>query len=624
MPAIGVFAGTPPRQVSYTNDPVHYLDASSYFLASDNATTQGTSVLIDTVADEIGYCIFEFGSFFFQDQILSVKVSADSEGLGSPGSFEYYVGTSNYDSGRWDFTPIQATTGENEVLISVPAGCISPGQKIYVAVIAHGGAGLRLLSVTGHFLLTGRELDHLRSDLPAADIANTDIIFDLVAEDSGDWYVFGYNGLGQLSSDPAGMTVLDEPQFVEGRALCKVSFPGVGDYELFVEGLDPLLNGSVGQISVYETQLPIYSIQLVRRDLRDLYSDPYTDVMKDASLNIDGVEYTGARVRFRGGSARDYPKKSWKVKLDKLNQYPHPVWGYETKTMNLNAEYIDHSLMREKLSYDLMQDIGVLAPRARFIHLRVNDEYQGLYVDVENPRTKWLSHFGVNDQGSLYKAHKNYMNLLPTPEDYDGPFEKELREEEPFDDLATFILALNTWTPSTLYQQYNAWLDMDRFLKWIVANSLISQSDNMFHNYYLYNDELGSGKWIVIPWDHDLTWGRHWDAELGLFDPTVHYDTPYDVGDIETYGHGNVMLHRYVREPQLRAEYKAALGDALDLYFGEAEMIARIDANYALILPDALADPRKWGNSEDYAEWVEELREYVRQRRAYLNSALAE
>lgn len=624
LPGIIGFDQPPLREVSYTNDPDFPVLGNGFFLASPNAVDDGTGVVLPAPLGGLSYSIYQMGSLFYQDEVLSVTVNATVPTDADPGDFAYYVGVSYYKEGGWRFSGIQTTTGPNEVAFPVKKSCISPGQKTYIVVVTHDGAQVKLEDLTGHFNLVGRELDHLESEMPPGDIANTPVLLRFNAVDANGFKVFGFSQTANLTSNPLGMEVLSPPSFSEGYGKATVRFPSAGPYEIILGDADPVLDGVVGTVEVYQTQLPIYHLTIDRDILRALQADPYSDVYVAADVNLDGTDFLGIRVRFRGGSARDYPKKSWKIKLNKLEQYNDPQWGYERKTLNLNAAYIDQSLMRDKLSYDLAQDIGLLSPRARFVHYRVNDEYQGLYVEVENPRSDWLVSNGYNDLGSMYKARANTMTPLPTPADYvDVAFEKQLREAEPFDDLHSFITALNSWPGNDIYDELVQWQDTGAYVDYMAFNTVVSQSDALRKNYYLYHDFMGTGKWIVFPWDYDLSWGRNWSSSLGLFDPALEYDLPVDHGDYETYSLGNMLITRFLNDPTLRPQYFARLAELLDTHFSEAAMLARIDAYHALIGPDVLADPNRWHPGErPYSDYVEELREFVRQRRAYVTANL--
>ena len=627
LPGIMEFDQPPLRETSYTDIPDHAIEGDLYFLASPDAVIDGNDVILSAPAGGVSYAIFQFGQFFYADQALSFEVNAKTPAGAEDEDVEYYLGISDYNRQAWAFSDLQAGPGIADISAPEDKNVVSPGEYIYVCVIAHDSATVEIEEISGHFKLLGRVVFEVESLIPYGELANRNVALEFNVVDEDGVEVFGYNATGEITADPAISVVL-QPEFSEGQGEAVVQFPAVGTYQLSLSGFGAPVDGLLAEIEAYETQLPVLEIQIAKSDLRDLYADVWSDEYKFADFTIDGALYPGIQTRFRGGSSREFKKKSWKVKLNSGAQYDDPLWGYTRKTFNINAAYIDQSLMRDKLSYDLAQDLGVLAPRARFVHLRVNDAFQGLYIDVENPRTDWLVSMSFNDQGSLYKANNNHMNELPSPEDYLSgfrpPFEKELRENDPADDLAFLIHELNNWPGSDIYDELNVLLDTEMYASYSVLNTLTSQSDALWKNYYLYNDFLGSGKWIVFPWDYDLTWGRKWSPSLGLFDPTVSSNLPLDYGDIEKYGFGNVLVSRYLNDPRFEAEYIDRLNWALDNVFTESAMQARIDAYHALAGPDANADRFRWTpGGLEYGDYVEELRQYVADRIAFVEGELA-
>jgi len=369
--------------------------------------------------------------------------------------------------------------------------------------------------------------------------------------------------------------------------------------------------------------IPVYAIYLDPVYIAELDEELWSADYKPGDTIVDGELFEGTGIRYRGGAAMTFPKKSWKVDFPD-EQYDDPQWGYKRGKLNLQAEYTDTTLMREKLSYDLMQDFGMLAPRARFVKLYVNDEYFGLVTDVENPRKDWLEEFGYSRDGALYKSVITRFFPEADYAGYEAVFEKEFPDDEPYDDLIGFVEAVNSWLPVELGTNYPMYVNMEQLENYFVVYCLVSMADHMETNYLLYHDSQDTGLWSIIPWDHDRTWGHRWDDELGFFSLEIIDDTPIDYGNFygDEEGWGNVLYDRYFNSPVFWNEYKAALQSALDNEFGEDLMIQRIDDYAALIRDAALADPNKWGENADWDQRIEDLREYVRLRRAFIQTAI--
>jgi len=89
--------------------------------------------------------------------------------------------------------------------------------------------------------------------------------------------------------------------------------------------------------------------------------------------------------RVHGGVSQSYSKKSYGITLDA----PISLLGMRKSAhWLLNAAYIDRSLMRHKLSYDLFRSLSYPnAPRfavaSRFVEVHLNGRYNGVYLLME-------------------------------------------------------------------------------------------------------------------------------------------------------------------------------------------------------------------------------------------------
>jgi hypothetical protein len=148
------------------------------------------------------------------------------------------------------------------------------------------------------------------------------------------------------------------------------------------------------------------------------------------------------KVRIHGASSQSYEKKSLALSLDSPTRWLGLTSG---RQWVLNAAYVDCSLMRHKLSYDLFQSLssdGVKrhASSSGFVELRFNGQYHGTYLLMERVEGSLLG-FTPKGQPSkvpavLYKAidheanfgnpgHSGYEQREPSPEDqeYWGPLD---------------------------------------------------------------------------------------------------------------------------------------------------------------------------------------------------------
>jgi len=374
--------------------------------------------------------------------------------------------------------------------------------------------------------------------------------------------------------------------------------------------------------------LPDYQIAMAEGDLATLNADPAADVWWPAEVSVDGMLYSQAAVRYRGRASLVFPKKSLKVKLAPEHQFYDPDWGYVRDVFNLNASYTDRTLMREKLSADVMQRLGALAPRAKFVKVFVNGEYAGLYVDVENPRRDFLESRGLDESGALYYSTSSNLSAPPEGSTLEDLFEKELQENGPFTDLDGLVHALNEWSDGDVADGLDTMFDPDALTRVMIGNVIASQTDHINRNFLLYDDEYGTGLWYLLPWDHDLTWGRYFHNEIdgaaGFFGTDLWNTLPVRYGAFSGPGGnsewGNILYDRYLTSPTHMALFRSALREAVANCVTQEWLEERILAYYLLIHDAVMEDPGKWGDNSEYDTRIFELHQHVAERWQYLQS----
>jgi len=87
------------------------------------------------------------------------------------------------------------------------------------------------------------------------------------------------------------------------------------------------------------------------------------------------------------------------------------------KKLNFNNGFSDPTFMREILSYELFEQMGLPTPRASFVDVYVNDIHLGLYTMVEQIDQAFLARYFTDTSGNLYKPEMPAAYLNWTEED---------------------------------------------------------------------------------------------------------------------------------------------------------------------------------------------------------------
>src|SRR5690606_16957795 len=119
------------------------------------------------------------------------------------------------------------------------------------------------------------------------------------------------------------------------------------------------------------------------------------------------------------------------------------------RTYHYNAEFDDPSMIRNALSFAILPKLGVHAPQCRHIALYRNNEYQGVYLEIENVGRRFFRRRGIGAHSLFYavsnnanfglydaKSGRKKSSLLSGYEHKFGGAKEKLR-------LAAFIRGLN-------------------------------------------------------------------------------------------------------------------------------------------------------------------------------------
>ncbi len=96
-------------------------------------------------------------------------------------------------------------------------------------------------------------------------------------------------------------------------------------------------------------QVQTYSIFINPQHLNKLRENIWNDEPLPATLEFSKERYKIA-LMYRGSHIREFPKKSYEISFIK------PGFFFSQTTIHLNAEYIDPSFMRNKLSFDFFMN----------------------------------------------------------------------------------------------------------------------------------------------------------------------------------------------------------------------------------------------------------------------------
>ncbi|MBN1334538.1 MAG: CotH kinase family protein [Deltaproteobacteria bacterium] len=238
----------------------------------------------------------------------------------------------------------------------------------------------------------------------------------------------------------------------------------------------------------------------------------------DGTVSYDGP----AGFELRGRSSLSFPKHNYAVELWEdetgIRTVSHDFFemGGEDDWI-LHGGYVDRSLMRDKLIFDLFQSMGGMdryAPQQVFCELTLDGSWQGIYtlrehirrdddrLDLEDSESAFIVK-NDDDEGGLLEASPVYgMWFLVWPDPEDAPPARVEAIRQFLDTWQDIVEASSQDDPDpTLYD----FIDMDNAIDWILIQEFAKNHDTYFLSVWAWKD--AAGRMRLIPWDIDLSFG---------------------------------------------------------------------------------------------------------------------
>ncbi|HYF95977.1 MAG TPA: CotH kinase family protein [Symbiobacteriaceae bacterium] len=332
------------------------------------------------------------------------------------------------------------------------------------------------------------------------------------------------------------------------------------------------------------------------------------------TIRWNGAEALPALVKIRGAHSRKFPKKSLQVDLEDTKLPDGPPDGHRVRRLHLNADYIDPTMMRSALSFQLFHNVGAPAPLCRHTELRIGRENPALYMALESVDSDFCTRRGWKP-GFIYYAlnrNANFGLISPNTKALKQPLDVGYRLVQQADPapLRRLIMDLNLASDSRFPAVAERCFDVPGYLRWLMVAVYVGNRDGFVHNYALYRDP-DSGVFRITPWDYDATWGID-----------VH-GRPARLDRVPVEG-WNKLSHRLLATPIYRRQYKKLFVDHLHGPLSAEAVLPMIDKMSAAV--GAWFDKNQQGAEvrRRFSTGVAGLKWWAEHRRELLLSQLAD
>jgi CotH kinase protein len=220
----------------------------------------------------------------------------------------------------------------------------------------------------------------------------------------------------------------------------------------------------------------------------------------------------------RGQSSQRFPKQSWSLELRdrKGDNRDASLLGMPADDdWVLYAPYNDKALMRNVLAYETARRMGRYAARTRFVEVRLDGRYHGVYVLMEKPKLQkdridvaepgqlleWTFGFQARQKGRSFRLPVSGYHIL-----FEDPERGDLGRKR----RAQVRRSIGAAERAIYHSRPTGWrrhLDAGAAVDYILVNELFKNQDAFHASTYLTRG--AGGLWQLGPvWDFDISMGN--------------------------------------------------------------------------------------------------------------------
>ncbi len=240
------------------------------------------------------------------------------------------------------------------------------------------------------------------------------------------------------------------------------------------------------------------------------------------SVNYAGVDYPYFSMKGRGNSTWVFDKKPYNITFYKKADYDSKkkvelIDGVKSKKWSLLANYLDNSLLRNKVGLDLAENLGIGLDSA-FVDVWMNGEFLGNYLLTPK------KDYNAPDEGYMLENDHIPEDI---PEQFEFPNIKEMplkhnvvNVEDIGDDAVDAgetVETIQAWFTEAWNavldwdsEDYQKYFDLDSWAKMYLMFEVSKTYDCYSGNIIMHRDGLTENdKLIAGPaWDYDIAFGR--------------------------------------------------------------------------------------------------------------------
>ena len=349
---------------------------------------------------------------------------------------------------------------------------------------------------------------------------------------------------------------------------------------------------------------------------------PCKDYYLEGTLAVIGrggyEDYTGkTEVKGRGNSTWGYPKKPYRLKLNKKAE----ICGLgKAKNYVLLANHLDPTLMLNSVAFKIGRLLELpFTNHAIPVDVVLNGIYKGSYLLTEQIEVK-ENRVDLDENNSVMWELDSYWD--DEPKFKSTAFNLPVMVKDP--DLTTeqfeyWKKDFNAFTTQFAKEplegnSYVDMIDIESVAKFLITFNLVHNME-INHPKSVFLHKEGNGKYVMGPiWDFD--WAYDYEGTSNHFG---RYNTPLFSSSMN--GVGTAFFQRFLQDSRVKAIYKRTWQDFKN---NKLDALLQYVDDYAVMLkPSVERNSELWENTRSFDTKVKELKTWLRNRADYIDSEVS-
>lgn len=267
--------------------------------------------------------------------------------------------------------------------------------------------------------------------------------------------------------------------------ICLNSYSQVIQNDIYILNLEDLGKKIENTISLTVSDLQYEALQ-------SSTGEKYTITTNRLIINGDTLE--PREISTRGQSSLMFRRKSLGFRLKSEASFRHADRTESLNRFSLISLSMDKYYCRNRLAFEMMEEIGIFKLFYSYCELRINGKSEGIFMIIQEPED-----WAIRKEHSPLVIRRGYNHIIEKAKTDNKTDKAYTKKYLSF--YKQIYKSLDNQKGEELYKTISQWIDMDFYMKWIAFNFLVHNGDYSDEVFFYIDPEIK--KYRIIPWDYD-------------------------------------------------------------------------------------------------------------------------